>query len=586
MTPPGAPVTLETLRVRLFSVAVVAACAALVAAGCGGGGGKKVAGAAGVCYPASQLPDSYEPSGDIIADSGFRPDSDGFGIENYGNCGQQNLTPGAMSDLFGPDQVCLSGSGADCQLDPSAEKWMETTNAQMGGGHCMGFSVTALRFFSGNLSPQDYGADSTFDLDVRSDPHLQSTIAAGWVYQFLPRVTNNELTGTPNGLLRTIIDSLKQDNSNRGNAYPDSGPLYTIKIFNNEGGHAVTPYAVEDQGGGHYAVLIYDNNYPGIARAIQFDTNADTWSYNAATKPGEPSSLYTGDESTRGTMALDPTGPGEQTPQPFDFVNSPNAGSAGAGSAKLYNQISLLGSPTNHAHLQIKDSKGNVTGFVNGKIVNQIPGVQVQQIASLDNWASTPEPNYLLPSDLGNVTVFIDGADLQKPDTEKLTLIGQGFYTEVSDLKLTPGQRDGVYFTGDGKGFVYRTAPGHPQSPTVASAIAQGDSAYAFAAKAVGVTGGSQLTMYIDPKLKGFVLDTTGTEQKGNAAYFISVVRSSPNAETTWVNGKKAILLPTKSQAIIDYGHLPAASKNVPVYTGASPLQIKQARIQYLQPQQ
>ena len=38
----------------------------------------------------------------------------------------------------------------------------------------------------------------------------------------------------------------------------------------------------------------------------------------------------------------------------------------------------------------------------------------------------------------------IDGSSLEKPDTETLTLIGRGFYTEVSDIKLTPGQRDFV----------------------------------------------------------------------------------------------------------------------------------------------
>ena len=145
-----------------------------------------------------------------------------------------------------------------------------------------------------------------------------------------------------------------------------------------------------------------------------------------------------------------------------------------------------------------------------------------------------------------DVTVFIDGSDLAKPDKEKLTLIGQGFYTEVSDLKLQPGQRDGVYFTGDGKGFVYRTAPGHEQSPTVASAIAQGNNAYAFAAKAIGVKGGSQLTMYIDPKLNAFVLDTTGTEgsiaktRRLRGLRALSRCRRSPNGEATWVNEDEA----------------------------------------------
>jgi len=562
--------------VRPLFLFLAAACVAVVVSGCGGGGKSKAAGAAKVCEtPASALPPSYEPSGDVIADSGFRPDTNGFGAENYGNCGQQNLTPTAMSDLFGSD-LCLSGSGPDCQLDPSAQKWMETTNEQMGGGHCMGFSVAALRFFSGNLDPASYGADNTFDLNIRDNRNLQSLIAEGWVYQFLPAVTDKELTGPPNAILNVLIDSLKSaGESNRSSAYPSGEKLYTIKIFNDSGGHAVTPYAVEDKGNGQYGVLIYDNNYPGITRKIDFDTNANTWSYNASTRPGLAEALYQGDAANPTNMRLDPTGPGEATPQQFDFQAAPNVGSAGsAGSTQtLYNQISLLGDPSNHAHLVISDGKGRITGFVNGKIVNNIPGVQVGQIASIDNWASTPEPNYLIPRSLGNITVIIDGADLQKADTESLTLIGQGFYTEVSDIKLTPGQKDGVYYTGDGKGFVYRTAPNHSQSPTVASAIAAGNSAYAFAAKAIGVKGGSQLTMYIDPKIGGFVLDTTGTrgaiaKTGGYAAYALSVVRESPQGETTWVNGKTPILLKRGWQAIVDYKHAPAAGKKLVVHTG------------------
>ena len=590
------------MRIRLVLFCALAVCVGLVAAGCGGGsaGNKVPSGLAGVCSKPLPLPASYKPSGKIIADNGFNPSVDGFGVENYGNCGQTNLTAQSMSDLFGASQVCLSGSGASCQLDPSASKWMETTNEQMNGGHCMGFSVAALRFYSGNLSPSNYGADQTFKLDVHRNKALQSLIAAGWVYQFLPAVTNKELVGTPNQILNSLIAALKAGKpgsnrsaaySNRSAAYPSSANLYTIKIFNNEGGHAVTPISVEDKGNGQYAVLIYDNNYPGITRAIQFDTKKNTWQYNAATKPGVAEALYTGDADHIYNMRLDPTGPGETTPQPFNFTSAPNVGSAGAtgSSATLYNQISLIGDPGNHAHLVIRDKKGRTTGFVNGQIVNQIPGVHVQQIASIANWAQTPEPNYLIPNNIGNVTVFIDGSDLKKPDKEKLTLIGQGFYTEVSDLNLTPGQRDGVYFTGDGKGFVYRTAPGHDQSPTVASAIAQDKTAYAFAAKAIGVKGGSQLTMYIDPNLNAFVLDTTGTAkvkgQNGLAAYVISAVRESPNGSTTWVSKNKPIFLKSKWQAIIDYGHLPAATKNVPVYTGPSPLKIEQSKVQYLQPQ-
>ncbi|MCW3039055.1 MAG: hypothetical protein JWM31_960, partial [Solirubrobacterales bacterium] len=55
--------------------------------------------------------ESYTPTGDIVADSGFRPDVDGFGFENYGNdAGPVNLRAANVEHLFG-DQVCAIGTG-------------------------------------------------------------------------------------------------------------------------------------------------------------------------------------------------------------------------------------------------------------------------------------------------------------------------------------------------------------------------------------------------------------------------------------------------------------------------------------------
>ena len=51
----------------------------------------------------------------------------------------------------------------------------------------------------------------------------------------------------------------------------------TVAIYVNGAISAtITPYAIKDQGGGIYWLYVYDNNYPGQARHIVFDTNADT----------------------------------------------------------------------------------------------------------------------------------------------------------------------------------------------------------------------------------------------------------------------------------------------------------------------
>src|SRR5581483_3355453 len=79
---------------------------------------------------------NYQPTGQLIADNGFRPDKNGFPFENYGNDGNpKNLGPPEMQALFG-DQVCSSGSGDSCQLTPPAQQWMDEQNAGMNGGHC------------------------------------------------------------------------------------------------------------------------------------------------------------------------------------------------------------------------------------------------------------------------------------------------------------------------------------------------------------------------------------------------------------------------------------------------------------------
>jgi hypothetical protein len=53
-------------------------------------------------------------------------------------------------------------------------------NASMANGHCMGFSVSALRFYTHNLAPQSYGASQSVSLPVQGNSALQSLIAEGF----------------------------------------------------------------------------------------------------------------------------------------------------------------------------------------------------------------------------------------------------------------------------------------------------------------------------------------------------------------------------------------------------------------------
>ncbi|HST24600.1 MAG TPA: hypothetical protein VLJ76_01285 [Gaiellaceae bacterium] len=509
---------------------------------------------------------SYKPTGSIVADDGFRPWVDGFAFENYGNdVDPENMTAKQVADLFG-NQVCARGAGTSCRLTPVAQQWMADENARMSGGHCMGFSVTALEFYDGFRDPKTYGAKKVFSLPIRNNLGLQELLAENWVFQDLPSIANRRVVGTPNVVLQKLMSTLNDSN----------GELYTVAIFKRDGtgGHAVTPFAVEDRGGGKFAILIYDNNFPGVIRAIKVNAKANTWSYIGGPDPSDTNELYDGDAKTQSLFLL-PTSPGfNRQPCPFcKGIRGRNSASAGSTLApsKQYDQLSLIGNPANHGHLILHDDAGRVTGFVHDHVVNNIPGVRVQTTITSQNWNVAPEPTYLIPPKTA-VSVTVDGSGLTKPDKERIDLIGPGLYAQVDDLMLRPNEVNTIDFRTGATGFVFHTDPHHDQTPVLDSAIQERKTAYAFAAIAVGVKGGSKLTMYIDQKTGELVLDTRGTigsiAGTGLAVYVLSVVRETPQGDSVWVTGK--LLLKRGELAVVDYRHAPAANKPLTIITGTA----------------
>src|SRR5262249_25616207 len=149
-------------------------------------------------------------------------------------------------------------------------------NARMAGGHCMGFSVTSIEFFKHVRNTADFGAKTAFKLPIQGNVSLQSLLAENWTFQDLPSVERKRVVGTPAAIVRALVQSLNSQNE-----------LYTIAIFKRDGsgGHAITPFAIEDKGGGKFAILVYDNNFPGVIRAIKVNATANTWHYIGGPDP-------------------------------------------------------------------------------------------------------------------------------------------------------------------------------------------------------------------------------------------------------------------------------------------------------------
>jgi len=522
--------------VRIGLLAPVLALA-LVPAGCGGGddGDKALPtankGAAIAKESATEggKAEEYDQTGGVLADSGFRPEKDGFSFQNYAS-GYENLSPAEVEHMFGP-QVCASRQANECLLTPPAQAWMNATNNEIkDGGHCFGFSVTALMMFDKALNPQDYGAPATPQIALPGNIPVQRRIAESFMLQASAKMRAAFIGGTPNQILDALTAGLKN--------HPDT---YTLGFYKRDGtaGHAVTPYAVQDKGGGQFALLMYDNNFPGVTRAMQFDRNKNTWTYEASPAPEIDPFTYEGDASTQTQMVI-PTSPGIGL-QPCPFcaqgltatrasVPKPTGGNR---TVKLreYERVSLTADSVNHAHLLLTDDQGRRTGYVGKKLVKEIPGVQVEPVLNNQNWRLKAEPTYYVPQGL-KYSISLDGATLKAADTESVSVIGPGYSAVVSDIAIRPREKHAMTLRANGTQLAYRGAGKRVQSPDIELGFdRQGAADKSFTVAAHKLKGSSKLNASVKPASSAINLSGTDTKGANAVVGLTSIPRSGK--ETT-----------------------------------------------------
>jgi hypothetical protein len=452
----------------------------------------------------------------LVSDLGFRPDKNGFSFENYGgDAGVQNLTPAELERMFG-EKVCANKENGECVLTPTGDQWLEQTNEAMSGGHCEGMATLSLLLYGGNIKPDEFGGSDAHDLSL-SNQSLQRELAYWWATQSVDPTYNSVIKGTPN----EILDILK--------GLEPGGETYTIGIYKRDGsgGHAITPFGVQDEGNGIYSVLAYDNNYPNEIRKLQIDSNQNTWSYEASINPQEASELYEGDADTQ-SLDLTPTSAREgQQACPFCADESTaKAGNGLAAVAPKYNQIYLDGD----GHLLIEDEAGHQLGYIDGKMVNTIPGAQVQQLKVDATSSDAPEPIYLIPEDV-DVNVTIDGSSLKEPSKTSLEMIGPGFSIGVEDISLDPNQKDVVSFFPKDESIVYDT-DGSEAPSFVVTIENPGSYDYEFDVAGTDMEGGGTITLVLDTKSGDLLINTEKLKNEGKFTF--DMTRYSDTDEETY----------------------------------------------------
>jgi hypothetical protein len=488
------------------------------------------------CYPTEDggagASGPTEAPGPAAVTSGFDPAVDAFSFANYGDdLDATDLTPAEMQRMFG-DGVCANLVGG-CTLSPPARHWMENVNSYMAAGRCEGMAVLSSLFYFGYLEPGAFGADAASELDIVGNEALQREIAYWWATQMTDPATSQLVNGSPSEVLDALIETFSE-----GEGAEES---WTIGIFKRDGtgGHAVTPYAVEDVGDGTYHVFVYDNNYASEGRILTIDRDADTWQYKASTNPSVEADLYEGDATTD-TLSIHPTslrlvqqsaafeGAGE-------IMGFASAVGGGAGGVEVW----LEGD----ANLLITALDGRRVGWLaDGSFVNEIDGATATNLRfAVDVWDIDQEPIYVLPSDIGDFAITIDGSQLDEQTTSSVTVIGSDFYMVVEDVVLDPGQSDLINFSVvDGDYFALNYESDYSDSPDIWFGVSTDEADYEFIVRGSDIEPGGSFNVILDFPNGDFIINTSDQTEFG--LYELWIARVDDQGEYVFVNDETELL--------------------------------------------
>ncbi len=383
----------------------------------------------------------------------FQPNPDGYSFANYGNSHtwEDDLGAADLINMFGASKVCASGSTpADCVLTSSAESWRYNMLTMAGGGHCEGMAATSLRlyeeqaYYTGDTTPGDFQAGAQKTYDLTRDQTVDNYIAYYFVLQDVEEIwiptDQIRVNNTPKQILELVRQELQGGND------PYSLGIYQYEGGSYKWGHAITPYAIEDRGGGDYWLYVYDNNYPNQERHIVFDTNADTWTY--VTGYG----TYQGNASTH---SLDLTRTSYRNQEPF---TPPFAVTSTAVEFFL----------TNGGDMLITDAAGQSLGYdpVAGQMVDEIPGAQIIPLRGAQGHI------YRLPlQEAGKMyNVTVSGQALTGEVSTNLVMVGPGYVVGFEDIQLHPDQVLRMSLSADGRQLLFEEGQAAP-APQVFMAI-------------------------------------------------------------------------------------------------------------------
>jgi hypothetical protein len=431
---------------------------------------------------------AFAPDTGLEADLGFRPNPDGYNFDNYGGnfpLNSYDLGYGELIRMFGQEDVCWM-IGSICLVKPTADWWHFQANLSMNGGHCDGMASTSLRFFKELDNPSSFqsGANNTYDLQLNN---VRRHIAYYFVEQLTDPVKAYKQQirqNSPSVILGQLSAAMS------GNA---SNPTTLFVRQAGQGGHAITPYAIEDKGDDIYWVKVYDNNHPNDDnRYVVINTANDTWSYDMG------GTTWSGNTNTD-SLGIVPIS--LYADQPVCPWCDSSSASVKATDVKT-GQVWLTG----RGHLLITDSQSRRLGFVGTQFVNEVPGAYESFI---DNGLGVEqEPVYTLPLS-ETYSILLDGQTLIQDENVTLAQFGPGYVTTLSNVSLSPASKDSLTITNDGKHLAYQ--PNSDKEATLTIALDDSDNSNQFQLMGTDIGANQTVSVSVDPNEFLLVFDNAET---------------------------------------------------------------------------
>lgn len=468
----------------------------------------------------------------------FDPTVDGFGFRNYGPTlmGSDepvvNMTAVEMRRLFG-DAVCDGApTGDGCVLTPVAQRTMIDFNKLMDGGHCEGMAVLSARFHAGTSDPSAFGAARVVDLTPTAE--LQREIAYWFTLQLFQPLGPFQADGSISPDNPGRVGGDPRELAQRLRAALAAGEHHTLMFFNvgpdgrTVGGHAVTPYAVDDgEAEGEYLIRVYDNNFPRDTEKTIRVLADGSWEYRTAADPNAAEADYRG-TATSNTLVTTELGLRDGMRSCFFCGNVTMAAARTIASSS--------------GSVLVTDPMGRRVGAADGMMVNEIPGAGVQAIVG-DVEDDVP-PMITIPGG-DDLTVTLRGEDEMQESS--LGVTAAGYYLGVDDIALAPDQVDQIEFGGSYPSIVYTTSS--MQTATVVLAIETETAGWVMQLRSRGQSDGQRVAAEIQLEDGRLAFGFTGND--GEATFDFALYRFDDG--TVLEFGASEITVPSGSALQLDY---------------------------------